>query len=1288
MIQKILFSLLFTICFFNSAIFAQQGKVDTTFNVLDDGENGDGFDSTVRVLALQPDQKLLVGGDYLSLNGVPNPYLTRLNPDGTIDETFNTGAGFNGKIYTISILSDGKIMVGGSFTSYNGNNAGRLIRLNSDGSYDATFNSKTAATTGIIYDICQQADGKFIIAGSFTKYNNSVVNRIARILPNGDLDTSFLTGSGSAANITGIKILSDHKILLTGNFAAFNTIPANKIVRLFADGRVDTSFNTGVGFNGDVNAVSVQPDGKIILGGKFTEYNGVPANRIIRLNADATQDSSFNTGSGFSRDAVQVIKTDHLGNIMLGGSFTDSYSGQEVNRVCFLNSDGTLKADFDMGSGPGSASVLALETDLEGSWYIGGSFSVFDGLNQGKLAKINAEGEHDTGYLSAGVGFDNSVLKVVPLPDKKVMVFGNFKKFNGNYNSRITRLLENGLQDLSFNSGQSGANNLIKTAVIQSDGKIVFGGNFTKYNDLTYNRITRILPDGTFDNTFITGSGFNNQIYAMAIQPDQKIIVAGNFTSYNGTPSSRIIRLMQDGTRDSTFNIGLGADAIIEAVIIQPDGKILVGGRFNSFDGNPVSRLLRLNPNGSVDLSFNIGLGFDKNVYAIALQSDQKIIVGGSFLTFNATSQKRLIRLNINGSLDTTFESGTGFSKGEVRTILIQPDDRILVGGTFSGLYKTNTALRLIRLEKSGNFDASFASPLNNKLHTMEFTADHRLIIGGDFNSVSGISKHRIARLKLCLDATIWNGVSWSNGLPSVGKQVTFKSDYTNLTTANVCSCTIEEGKKVTLLSGNTLGVEFSYTGSGLLLLENSASLYQSDDEVINTGTILLKRNSSPIRQFDYTYWSSSVVNQKLIEVSPETMSDKFFSFDYLTKYWKEEDPSVNMTPGVGYIFLAPQHFSETLPSIFESKFEGIPNNGKIEVALAPSNSYNLVGNPYPSAIDADAFITQNSPRIKGTLYFWTHNTPMTNYKYAANDDYAVYNLLGGVGTRGALSSGVNESIPDGTIASGQAFFVASRDSGILEFNNSMRIAGKNTAFYKPSNSSSEAIQKKTGIERHRIWLNFKNPEGIFKQILVGYIDGATNSYDPDFDSETLNGNQFANFYSSIENKSLSIQGRGLPFTENDSIQLGYKTTLAGNFDISIDHQDGFFENIKVYIEDKNLKTIHNLKDKPYSFTTQDGTFNDRFALRFTNEILTTSEFENVDNNVLISVKNKIIKISSVNSNLDELIVYDVSGKEIYHKNKIQNTEFEISNLRIAHQILLIKIILEDKKIVTRKIIF
>lgn len=1287
LIKNILFSLLVSNLFFNAQLYAQQGKVDTTFNTLDDGLNGDGFDNTVRTLSLQSDEKLIVGGEYLNLNGISAPYLTRLMSDGTIDGDFNTGSGFNGKVYASYVQSDGKIIVGGGFISYNGINSGRLIRLNSDGSYDATFNSSIGATTGIIYGICQQDDGKIIIVGSFTKYNNVTVNRIARILSNGALDTSFMTGSGSASNITNIDVLSNGKILLSGNFTVFNGVSANRIVRLFSDGRVDNGFRVDTGFNDDVNAMFVQSDGKIILGGKFTSYNEIVANRIIRIHEDGTPDTSFLSGSGLNNGAVQIIKADAFGNIMVGGSFTGLYNRYDVNRVFFIHPDGTAKTDFDIGSGPGSASVLALANGSDGSWYIGGSFSVFDGLNQGRLAKINGEGEYDTGYLSSGIGFDNSVLKVLPLDNKKTMIFGNFKKFNGVSMSRITRLLDDGMFDVTFNSEQPGANNTIKTAVLQADKKIVFAGNFTNYNGTVRNRIVRILSDGAIDETFNVGSGFNSQVYAMAIQPDEKIIVAGNFTSYKGSSVGvgRIVRLLPDGSRDTNFYVGLGADAIIEAILIQPDGKILVAGRFNNFDGHPFSRLVRLNADGSIDSGFVIASGFDKIVYAIALQSDGKIILGGTFLTYNGISQKRIIRLNSNGYLDATFDSGNGFANGDVRSILIQPDDRILVGGTFTGSYKSHTSLRLIRLLKNGSYDPSFEANLNNKLYTMGFTSDYKLLIGGDFNSISGVSKHRIARLKLCLDLTVWDGVGWSNGFPSGGKELTFKEDYTTLSTSSVCSCSIDEGKKVTLLSGHTLALEFNYFGSGTLVLENSASLYQYDDEITNTGIVHVKRKSSPILKSDYTYWSSPVEDQKLVDVSPNTLGDKYFSYDYAVRNWRMENPSNKMIVGKGYIIRGPQEFSTNVPASFEAIFKGIPNNGKIDLILGDIKSFNLIGNPYPSALNADVFLIENASKINGTLSFWTHNTPINNNKYAS-DDYAVYNLLGGVGTSGALASGVNETIPDGTIASGQAFLVQSKGAGNIEFNNGMRLEKRNSTFFKPGKSGKESGG--ISIEKHRIWLNFKNSEGIFKQILIGYIKGATNSYDDSYDAETVNGNQFADFYSTNENKKLVIQGRALPFVDTDVVPLGYKTTVAGDFTISIDAVDGKMSNQAIYLEDKTTGEIHDLRAGNYTFNTAVGTFLDRLVLRYTGKTLGTGDFENLENGILVTVKNKVINVLSPKENIKEVTIFDVSGKLFYSKKKIGNTELQIPNLPSGDQVLLVKVTLENNFTTTKKVIF
>ncbi len=1266
-------------------MLAQQGKLDNSFNVIDDGQNGDGFSDPVRTLLLQKDGNLIVGGDYSSLNGHPVSYITRLLPDGSIDDTFTTGSGFNGKIYASYLQEDGKIILAGNFTSYNGINAGRIIRLNPDGTYDPTFNTSIGATTGIIYDIVLQSDGKIIIVGSFTKYTNVTVNRVARLFPNGTLDSSFSTGNGSLLNITHAKITSDEKIILTGNFVSFNGTPTNRIIRLNSNGSFDAGFNIGSGFDDDVNAIVLQSDNKIILGGNFTSFNGSPANRIIRLNADGTKDESFLSGSGFSKAGVQVIKINSNGDLMVGGSFTGFYNSAEVNRLVFLNADGTLKSDFDIGSGPGSASVLSLEFDEEGNWFIGGSFSVFNGQNQGRLAKIGNDGEHDIAYLSSGIGFDNSVLSILPLPNKKIIIGGNFNKFNNVPVSKITCLLEDGSLDASFNVANSGADNLVKAAALQDDGKIIIGGKFKKYNDMIHNRIVRIFADGQIDDSFRVGEGFDEQVYTIAIQPDQKIIVAGKFAKYNGSKenANRIVRLLPDGSKDLQFNIGSGADDIIETAVVQADGKILLGGHFKFFNGLPFAGLVRLNYDGSIDQSFNMGNGFDKYVYAIALQSDQKIIVGGSFLTFDGVSQKRIIRLNNNGSLDTTFDSGSGFTKGDVRTVLIQPDDRILLGGAFSGTYKNVKCSKLMRLLPSGICDESFTAPLNNTLFAMKFSEDYRLIIGGNFNSVNGISKHRIARLKLCVNTTIWNGTSWSNGFPSAGKDVYFKENFPNLTTTTVCGCNIDQGKTVTLLEKNTLGIEFAYTGFGTLVLEDSASLYQSDDDMVNNGIIHLKRKTKPVIRYDLTYWSSPVNNQKMIDFSPNTLFDKFYWYDPYTRWNINYNGTMVMAPGQGYNIRAPQNFSITEREIFEGVFKGVPNNGKVEVEFIKENGAYLIGNPYPSAISADEFLKQNSQKIKGGLYFWTHNTPPANYHYS-RDDFAVYSLLGGVGTTPALNSGVSNDAPDGTIASGQAFFVQNNMLGFVEFNNSMRISGRNGAFFKPSKNSKIEDE----ASKQRFWLNLKNDEMAFKQILLGYAKGASNGLDLNYDANYLSSDQVVDFYSIVDDKRLVIQGKAWPFTENDSIVLGYKSTVKGSLKLELDHEDEFFNGIIIFLVDKTLNKLHNLSESAYQFDSDIGTFNSRFLIIYTNNTLGNKAPEKNLNDLILSVKNRTIQIESFKENFKQIAIFDISGNQLYRKENLETNKFSIQNLFSSHQVLLVKVFFENGSSTSKKVIF
>jgi hypothetical protein len=224
-------------------------------------------------------------------------------------------------------------------------------------------------------------------------------------------------------------------------------------------------------------------------------------------------------------------------------------------------------------------------------------------------------------------------------------------------------------------------------------------------------------------------------------------------------------------------------------------------------------------------------------------------------------------------------------------------------------------------------------------------------------------------------------------------------------------------------------------------------------------------------------------------------------------------------------------------------------------------------------------------------------------------------------------------------------------------------------------------------IERHRVWLNMANTQGAFKQLLVGYIEGATNAHDNMFDGETQDANPYLDFYSMIGDRKYVIQGRALPFSDADLVPLGYRSALVSDFTISIDQADGNLINQDIYIQDKVTGATHNLKTGGYTFSTVIGTFDDRFILRYTNNTLGTGTFENIEKEVFISVKNKIITINANDNLIDEIYVYDITGKEIY-KSNLNDVAFQIENLESQNQILLVRVILENNNITTQKIVF
>ena len=541
-----------------------------------------------------------------------------------------------------------------------------------------------------------------------------------------------------------------------------------------------------------------------------------------------------------------------------------------------------------------------------------------------------------------------------------------------------------------------------------------------------------------------------------------------------------------------------------------------------------------------------------------------------------------------------------------------------------------------------------------------------------------------------------WNGSNWSEGSEPKNNTnvVQFSGDYEISDNLSGCSLIIDSGVSVVVNSGYTLTIANAVNNNGgTLTFENNASLIQINT-VPNNGDIIYKRNTTAVRRYDFTSWSSPVTRTPsftLHDLSPDTLGDKYYKYDPLNGWIIIYNGNEAMETGKGYIARAPQYYDINTPSIFNGKFVGVPNNGTIPIPLAAAEKWYLVGNPYPSAVYADQFIVDNKDNLYGTLYFWTHNTlpkkEVDGNKYQYNtEDYAIYNLSGSISVgamqgEGAISPG-NRSRPLAYIAAGLSFFVKSKTALSAVFTNSMRVPGNNSQFYKSSYSNKENA---TG---HRVWLNLTNTQGAFKQILIGYVEGATNSWDNNYDGLTMDANKYLDFYSINEMMKLVIQGRSLPFLDTDVVPLGYRSIIEGEFTIAIEETNGDLSTHDIYLEDKLAKKVHNLKTSNYNFNTATGTFDDRFVLHYSNKSLGTVDVENTEETIFVSVKENSIKVTSARENISEVAVFDVTGRLLYNKIKINAIELQITSLQAGSQVLLVKTTLENGYNTLKKVVF
>ena len=738
---------IFTINFIGFEVYAQPGTNDPMFNTFDNGIFGDGsgFDGFIKSFVIQPDGKIVVGGTFTKINGVARNRIARLNADGSLDLSFNPGTGFNNIVYALALQADGKIVVGGTFTHFKGNPLGRIVRLNANGSQDFTFNTGSGFNE-VVWGITLQDDGQILVGGNFTTFGGVGRNRITRLNTNGSFDNSFNFGTGFNDDVRSMAIQDDGKIFVVGDFSNYNGTANNRISKLNTDGTLDDDFEAGLGFNTNALTVSIQENGKIVVGGNFITYMNVTRNRIARLNVDGSLDATFNPGTGFNNSVWSTaIQSD--GKIIVGGQFT-TFNNASKNRIVRLNTDGTTDATFNIGTGF-TGGVGAIDLLPDGKILAAGEFIIYNGGLKSIIAILNNDGNLFTSFNRL-TGFNARVRAIKVLNTEKILVCGNFSAYNDYPISRIARLNSDGTLDNTFNLA-SGLNVSVATMVVQDDGKIIIGGNFTTFNGNTINRIARLNSDGTLDLTFNPGTGANGTIWTIALQQDGKIVIGGEFTSFAGVGRNRIARLNDDGSLDPTFNPGTGANEWIYASAIQNDGKIIIGGEFTNFNGTGSNRIARLNTNGTLDVSFHPGTGFNNAVRTLSLQSDGKILAGGAFTAFNNVGVNRLTRLNSDGSTDATFNIGTGIGNAlssSIQSLVIRADGKILIGGDFSSFNGTPRT-RIAMLNANGELNTEFTpgSGFNNTVYATTFDMNGKVIAGGDFTSFDGTPRTRIARL-------------------------------------------------------------------------------------------------------------------------------------------------------------------------------------------------------------------------------------------------------------------------------------------------------------------------------------------------------------------------------------------------------------------------------------------------------------------------------------------------------------------------------------------------------------
>jgi len=632
--------------------FSMDGTIDTSFQppVF---YNASGTGGTINSLALQPDGKILVGGDFQGANGVAKPGMMRLNTDGSIDQTFNVTLNSGGTVLDIVVLADGRLLIAGNFTinDAGGNRIG-IARLNSNGSLDSIVYQNIVAVSKLLL----LSDGR-LIAGSATA--------VRRYTTDGSFDPTYGSITLSGGTVQDMYLTTDGKIFVGGSFTVVNSVTMRGLFRTNPEGGVDTGYNsTGTSVSGSVYGITPTPGGKLLIFGAFSQYTAFTRKSAALIDESGVIDQTFNFSQHNYGGPIADMAFLPDGRILVGGQSTAQSTNGAQNALAKINTDGSVDTAFSLPINTSTGAAYVVRVQPDGKVLVGGQFVGAGGLVRGDIARFNADGSADSSFTPPNISFSTAVYDIELQADGKIIVPVWAGSSGFTY-----RLNTNGTVDVTISNTP-----YTNDAAYLPDGKFLIACG---------DRIRRYNSNGTVDGTFSSPTtNSSNEIYKMAVRPDGKIIVVGAFTTIGGQSRGRIARLNADGSLDTTFNAPGGANADINAVLLQADGKILIGGAFTgiNFDLNK-KYLARLNEDGSIDASFATVI--NAPVLSFKGQANGKILIGGAMNVVNGLSRTRIARLNSDGTLDPSFDVGSG-ADSTVWSVDLQPDGKVIYGGQFS----------------------------------------------------------------------------------------------------------------------------------------------------------------------------------------------------------------------------------------------------------------------------------------------------------------------------------------------------------------------------------------------------------------------------------------------------------------------------------------------------------------------------------------------------------------------------------------------------------------------------